>query len=82
MMMRLVTLILSVVALATVVYSDKDTNFYYPGFTNPNIKHEMYWKDAAQRPSRFEPVLGSVHHASWMCVSSNMYCSSKTVSRR
>ena len=45
MMMRL-TSVLLVAALATVVYSDKDTNFYYPGFVNPNVENEMYWKDA------------------------------------
>jgi hypothetical protein len=45
MMMRL-AFILSAAALATVVYSDKDTSFYYDGFTNPNIENEMYWKDS------------------------------------
>jgi hypothetical protein len=45
MMMRL-PFILSAAALATVVYSDKDTNFYNAGFTNPNIENEMYWKDS------------------------------------
>ena len=45
MMMKL-AFILSAAALATVVYSDKDTNFYHDGFTNPNIENEMYWKDS------------------------------------
>jgi hypothetical protein len=45
MMMRL-AFILSAAALATVVYSDKDTSIYYDGFTNPNTESEMYWKDS------------------------------------
>jgi hypothetical protein len=71
MMMKL-AFILSAAGLATVVYSDKDTNFYHDGFTNPNIENEMYWKDSVnvlQDLSQFS-ALYIKHHG---CVHSSYY---------
>lgn len=33
------------VALAVPSMADRDTD-YYPGYTNPNVNTEMYWKNA------------------------------------
>ena len=39
-------LLLSAALVASPALADKDTDFYYQGFVNPNTKYEMYWKDS------------------------------------
>jgi hypothetical protein len=43
----LLTAVALVVAFSTrVVVSEKDNNYYPPGYSNPNVDHEMYWRDS------------------------------------
>ena len=43
--MTIKTLLVFVSALA-MASADKDSDYYYPGLTNPNVNTKMYWKDA------------------------------------
>jgi hypothetical protein len=43
----LLTAVALVVAFTTrVVVSEKDNNYYPPGYSNPNVDQEMYWRDS------------------------------------
>jgi len=47
------------------VFADKDTDYYFPGFVNPNVKNEMYWKDSInvlQDLDKFEALYIKYHH--------------------
>jgi hypothetical protein len=49
MMMKktLLTAVTLVVAFtARLVVSEKDNNYYPPGYSNPNVNSEMYWRDS------------------------------------
>ena len=46
MMMTAAPLLLLTALVASPAMADKDTDFYYPGFVNPNTQHAMYWKDS------------------------------------
>ena len=43
----------------------KDSDYYYPGFTNPNTENKMYWKDSInvlQDLDQFETLYIKYHH--------------------
>jgi hypothetical protein len=43
----LLTAVAMMVAFTTmVVVSEKDNNYYPPGYSNPNVNYEMYWRDS------------------------------------
>jgi hypothetical protein len=43
----LLTAVALVVAFTVrVVVSEKDNNYYPPGYSNPNVNYEMYWRDS------------------------------------
>jgi hypothetical protein len=42
----LVTALVMMAFATRVVVSEKDNNYYPPGYSNPNVNHEMYWRDS------------------------------------
>jgi hypothetical protein len=48
MMMKTLLFALGLVVAFTarVVVSEKDNNYYPPGYSNPNVKKAMYWRDS------------------------------------
>ena len=38
--------IIAVATLSTLTFADQDTDFYYPGFVNPNTERPLYYKDS------------------------------------
>jgi hypothetical protein len=38
--------LVTLVSVLSVALAAKDSDYYPPGMTNPNVKQEMYWKDA------------------------------------
>jgi hypothetical protein len=59
-----------VVAFATrAVVSEKDNNYYPPGYSNPNVNHEMYWRDSAnvlQDLSSFSKLYVEFHSCAYV----------------
>lgn len=48
--------------------AEKDSDYYLSGFSNPNVKHEMYWKDSInvlQDLDQFESLYITYHHCVW-----------------
>jgi len=66
------TLLRSLAALlllgAATVHSEKDSDYYYPGISNPNTKEKMYWKDSInvlQDLDQFEALYIKYHGCVW-----------------
>ena len=53
-------------ALAVGVAGEKDSDYYFPGFTNPLVdSSQMYWKDSInvlQDLDKFEALYVKYHH--------------------
>ena len=54
--------------VAVVVNAEKDTEYYRPGVSNPNVKYDMYWKEAKnviQDLSKFSKLYIKFHNCAW-----------------
>ena len=60
--------ILPAVLIAWPTVADKDSDYYPPGMTNPNLKTKMYWKDSInvlQDLDQFESLYIQYHGCVW-----------------
>lgn len=44
--MNLMKALSFVAAVLPIVLAEKDSDYYPPGVSNPNVRQKMYWKDA------------------------------------
>jgi hypothetical protein len=70
MMKTLLNAVVLVVAFtARVVVSEKDNNYYPPGYSNPNVNQEMYWRDSVnvlQDLSSFSKLYVKFHSCAYV----------------
>jgi hypothetical protein len=60
--------------LLAVTDAEKDSDYYLPGFSNPNAANEMYWKDSInvlQDLDQFRALYVTYHGCVWSKVSLN-----------
>jgi len=63
-----VLLVLLLAVATNMARAAKDTDYYYPGFINPNTDNKMYWKDSVnvlQDLDQFESLYITYHHCVW-----------------
>jgi hypothetical protein len=59
---------LAAVVVVVVVNAEKDSDYYLPGFSNPNAVNEMYWKDSLnvlQDIDQFDALYVTYHGCVW-----------------
>jgi hypothetical protein len=70
MMKTLLSALALVVAFTTkVVVSEKDNNYYPPGYSNPNVNKAMYWRDSVnvlQDLSSFDKLYVKYHSCAYV----------------
>jgi hypothetical protein len=74
----LLTAVALVVAFtARVVVSEKDNNYYPPGYSNPNVDNEMYWRDSInvlQDLSSFSKLYVKFHSCAYVLSYHSLSC--------
>jgi hypothetical protein len=61
-------LAMAVAVALVVVQAEKDSDYYLPGFSNPNAQNEMYWKDSLnvlQDIALFDALYVTYHGCVW-----------------
>jgi hypothetical protein len=78
MMKILLTTVALVVAFtARVVVSEKDNNYYPPGYSNPNVNKAMYWRDSVnvlQDLSGFDKLYVKYHSCAYVITLPTILC--------